>query len=90
MVAQNRGNLCVWYNIEVPDRITTFQIKVTTGMCVCYCDDDDGILVHQGEVTSLARSDGHTEVFVQSGMETLSYTLDEGMIEFRTGLCKLY
>nr|XP_032825685.1 intraflagellar transport protein 172 homolog [Petromyzon marinus] len=27
VVAQNRGNLCVWYNIDAPERVTMFPIK---------------------------------------------------------------
>ena len=30
----------------------------------------------------LERSDGKTEVLVNEGVTTISYTLDEGMIEF--------
>ena len=39
----------------------------------------------QGDVVGLERGGGHTEVLVQSGVDTISYTLDEGLIEFRTG-----
>lgn len=28
LVAQNRNNLCVWYNIEAPERVTTSSIRV--------------------------------------------------------------
>lgn len=28
VVAQNRGNLCVWYSIDDPERVTVFPIKV--------------------------------------------------------------
>lgn len=28
VVAQNRGNLCVWYSIDSPESITMFPIKV--------------------------------------------------------------
>lgn len=28
VVAQNRGNLCVWYNIDAPERVTMFPLKV--------------------------------------------------------------
>ena len=28
VVAQNRSNLCVWYNIDSPERVTMFPIKV--------------------------------------------------------------
>ncbi|EDO25896.1 predicted protein, partial [Nematostella vectensis] len=27
VVAQNRGNLCIWYNIDSPERVTMFPIK---------------------------------------------------------------
>ncbi|KAM6180361.1 LOW QUALITY PROTEIN: intraflagellar transport protein 172 homolog [Erethizon dorsatum] len=27
LVAQNRNNLCVWYNIEAPERVTMFSIR---------------------------------------------------------------
>lgn len=27
-VAQNRSNLCVWYSIDAPERVTMFPIKV--------------------------------------------------------------
>ncbi len=27
VVAQNRGNLCVWYSIENPDKVTLYNIK---------------------------------------------------------------
>lgn len=30
VVAQSRSNLCVWYNIDMPDKISMFQIKVCT------------------------------------------------------------
>lgn len=33
----------------------------------------------------LERYEGRTEVLVQNGVETISYTLDEGLIEFGTG-----
>ena len=35
---------------------------------------------------NLERRNGHTEVLVQSGVETVSYTLDEGLIEFGTAI----
>ena len=28
VVAQNRGNLCVWYNMDAPERVTMFPMKV--------------------------------------------------------------
>ena len=40
----------------------------------------------QGEVIDLERHDGRTEVLVQSGVDTVSYSLDEGLIEFGTAI----
>ncbi|KAI8818942.1 uncharacterized protein EV422DRAFT_125936 [Fimicolochytrium jonesii] len=66
VVAQNRGNLCIWYSIDSPERVTMFPIK--------------------GEVEDIERSDGKTEVIVDEGVNTVSYTLDEGLIEFGTAI----
>ena len=40
----------------------------------------------QGEVVNLERRNGRTEVLVQCGVDTVSYTLDEGLIEFGTAI----
>ncbi|XP_063770977.1 intraflagellar transport protein 172 homolog isoform X3 [Pseudophryne corroboree] len=66
VVAQNRSNLCVWYNIDAPERVTMFPVK--------------------GDVVDLERSEGKTEVIVTEGVNTVSYTLDEGLIEFGTAI----
>ncbi|XP_063414390.1 intraflagellar transport protein 172 homolog isoform X2 [Mytilus trossulus] len=66
VVGQNRGNLCVWYNIDAPERVTMFPIK--------------------GDIVDLERTDGKTEVLVNEGVSTVSYTLDEGLIEFGTAI----
>ncbi|KAL5017204.1 hypothetical protein ScPMuIL_006793 [Solemya velum] len=66
VVAQNRGNLCVWYNIDAPERVTMFPLK--------------------GDIVDLERHDGKTEVIVSEGVATISYTLDEGLIEFGTAI----
>ena len=34
----------------------------------------------------LEKADGKTEVVVQEGVQTISYTLDEGLIEFGTAI----
>jgi len=34
VVAQNRGNLCVWYNIDAAERVTMFPIKVCSAQHV--------------------------------------------------------
>lgn len=66
VVAQNRGNLCIWYNIDAPERVTMFPIK--------------------GDIVDLEKADGKTDVVVQEGVQTVSYTLDEGLIEFGTAI----
>ncbi|CAH1772611.1 unnamed protein product [Owenia fusiformis] len=66
VVAQNRGNLCIWYNIDAPERVTMFPIK--------------------GDIVDLERTDNKTEVLVKEGVTTISYTLDEGLIEFGTAI----
>ena len=35
VVGQNRSSLCVWYNIDSPDRVTMIPIKVCVCVCVC-------------------------------------------------------
>ncbi|KAI9096123.1 hypothetical protein DFS34DRAFT_154359 [Phlyctochytrium arcticum] len=66
VAAQSRGNLCIWYSIDSPERVTMFPIK--------------------GEVEDIERSDGKTEIIVDEGVNTVSYTLDEGLIEFGTAI----
>ena len=66
VVAQNRGNLCVWYSIDKPERVTVFPIK--------------------GEVEDIERSNGGTEIIVDEGIQTVSYALDEALIEFGTAI----
>ncbi|XP_067274021.1 intraflagellar transport protein 172 homolog [Pseudorasbora parva] len=72
VVAQNRGNLCVWYTIDSPERVTMFPLK--------------------GDIVDLERSNGKTEVIVTEGVNSVSYTLDEGLIEFGTAIddCDYY
>jgi len=62
VVAQNRNNLCVWYSIENPDKVTIYNIK--------------------GDVEEIQRVQGKTEVIVNEGNNTVSYTLDEPLIDF--------
>ncbi|OWF38575.1 intraflagellar transport protein 172 homolog [Mizuhopecten yessoensis] len=66
VVGQNRTNLCVWYNIDAPERVTMFPLK--------------------GDIVDLERTDGKTDVVVNEGVTTISYTLDEGLIEFGTAI----
>jgi intraflagellar transport protein 172 len=65
VVAQNRDSLCIWYNIDNPDKVTMHH---TTG-----------------DIIDVGKVDGQTQVIVQNDMETVSYGLDEGLIEFGTG-----
>jgi intraflagellar transport protein 172 len=44
VVAQNRNNLCVWYSIDEPDKVTMYEVK--------------------GDVESIQRTEGKTEVIV--------------------------
>ncbi|KAJ8355794.1 hypothetical protein SKAU_G00185880 [Synaphobranchus kaupii] len=66
VVAQNRGSLCVWYNIDSPERVTMFPLR--------------------GDIVDLERTNGKTDVIVTEGVNTVSYTLDEGLIEFGTAI----
>lgn len=66
VVAQNRNNLCVWYSIDEPDKMTKYDIK--------------------GDVESIERSEGKTEVIVDDGTNTYSYALEEALIAFGAAL----
>ncbi|KAL6096181.1 ift172 [Pungitius sinensis] len=66
VVAQNRGNLCIWYSIDSPESITMFPIR--------------------GDIVDLERADQKTDVIVTEGVKTVTYTLDEGLIEFGTAI----
>ncbi|KAJ3395502.1 hypothetical protein HDU92_005616 [Lobulomyces angularis] len=66
IVAQSRNNLCIWYSVAFPKRVTMFPIK--------------------GDIEDIERVDGKTEVIVDEGVNTVSYTLDESLIEFGTSL----
>ena len=99
MVAQNRGNLCIWYNIDAPQRVTMFPIKVigplqfphflTTLQLVRAVSDmryKPSTFSSQGDIVDLERNEGKTDVVVNEGVTTVSYTLDEGLIEFGTAI----
>jgi intraflagellar transport protein 172 len=43
-------------------------------------------ILNQGEVEDIERVNGKTEVIVDEGVNTVSYTLDEGLIEFGAAL----
>ena len=40
----------------------------------------------QGDIVGLERGEGKTEVLVNEGVNTVGYTLDEGLIEFGTAI----
>lgn len=52
-----------------------FFFNVTGLTCLC-----------QGDIVDLERADGKTDVTVTEGVNTVSYTLDEGLIEFGTAV----
>lgn len=66
VVAQNRNNLCVWYSIDEPDKVTMYEVK--------------------GDVESIQRTEGKTQVIVDTGASTISYELKEILIEFGAAL----
>ncbi|XP_076441140.1 intraflagellar transport protein 172 homolog [Babylonia areolata] len=66
VVAQNRGNLCIWYNIDAPEKINMTPIK--------------------GDIVDVEKNNGKTEVLVSEGFNTVSYALDEGLVEFGTAI----
>ena len=37
VVAQNRGNLCIWYNIEAPEKVnmTPIKVHIVTHLILC-------------------------------------------------------
>ena len=92
VVAQNRGNLCIWYNIDLPEKVTMFPVKVrpkwswNLDFGLCWQLELHIFNPFQGEVVELERGQGTTEVLVRDGVNTLSYTLDESLIEFRTAV----
>ena len=60
------SNLCVWYSIDEPDKVTMYEVK--------------------GDVESIQRTEGKTEVIVDTGASTFSYELQEILIEFGAAL----
>lgn len=44
------------------------------------------MLCGQGDVVDLERKEGRTDVLVNEGVNTVAYTLDEGLIEFGTAI----
>ncbi len=44
------------------------------------------LVLRKGDIVDLERSNGKTEVIVTEGVNSVSYTLDEGLIEFGTAI----
>lgn len=58
-------------------------------MCVWYSiEEADKVTMYQikGDVESIERNEGKTEVLVDDGANTVSYNLDEALIEFGAAL----
>jgi hypothetical protein len=60
-----------------------FPIKVRLDLNIHSFDIDVDV---QGEIEEIVRGNGKTEVIVDEGVNTVSYTLDEGLIEFGTAV----
>ncbi|CAL8090514.1 unnamed protein product [Calicophoron daubneyi] len=67
VVAQSRDTLCIWYNIDATDRVSTVPLK-------------------GGDIVDIVRQSGKTEVLVSEGLTSVSYALDDGLIEFGTAM----
>ena len=61
-----------------------WKLYVVTKIILSYADCFK--LTRQGDIIDLERADGKTEVLVNEGVTTISYTLDEGLIEFGTAI----
>lgn len=60
-----------------------------TNLCVWYSiDSPDSVTMFpiKGDIVDLERSEGKTSVIVTEGVNTVSYALDEGLIEFGTAI----
>ncbi|KAE8605809.1 hypothetical protein XENTR_v10015326 [Xenopus tropicalis] len=60
-----------------------------SNLCVWYTIDSPETVTMfplKGDIVDLERKEGKTEVIVTEGVNTISYTLDEGMIEFGTAI----
>uniref|UniRef100_A0A7S2Q9T2 Intraflagellar transport protein n=1 Tax=Zooxanthella nutricula TaxID=1333877 RepID=A0A7S2Q9T2_9DINO len=70
VVAQNRGQLCVWYSINAPDRVTLHEIKG---------DIED---IERDRSAGPNGTGPRTCVIVDEGVNMVEYELDEGLISF--------
>lgn len=66
IVAQSRTNMCIWYSLAAPDRVTMFPIK--------------------GEIEGIERTQTRIEVIVDEGINTVTYALDESLVDFGAAL----
>ncbi|XP_067026551.1 intraflagellar transport protein 172 homolog [Acropora muricata] len=68
--------------VYLVDLKTITVVDMLTGFNIATVNHDSRIDRLEGDIVDLERSDGKTEVLVNEGVTTISYTLDEGMIEF--------
>lgn len=68
IVAQNRNNLCVWYSIDNPDKVTLYPIK--------------GDVEEIERIPSTTEQIGSTSVIVNEGQNKVAYKLDQPLIDF--------
>lgn len=86
MYSANHGNTCIIQWVPQSDVVVA---QNRDSLCIWYSiDNPDQVTMFpvRGEVSGLERGEGgQTQVIVHNGMETISYGLDEGLIEFGTG-----
>ena len=88
VVAQNRDNLCVWYSIDAPERVTIFQIKgdvediERAGGRTEVIVVANVLLMFRQCVANVSLMCCQYQVIVDEGINTVSYRLDETLIEF--------
>ncbi|CAN0527260.1 unnamed protein product, partial [Ectocarpus sp. 8 AP-2014] len=81
VVAQNRGALCVWYNIHAPDQARTARLIPNENKTLSRNPDlGPSPPAIKGEVYEIERLNGCTEVIVNEGYREASYVLDEALI----------
>ncbi|KAJ3095379.1 hypothetical protein HDU97_007002 [Phlyctochytrium planicorne] len=68
------------------DLQTVHILDLISGLNVGVISHDAKIDWLEGEIEDIEREKGKTEVIVDEGVNTVSYTLDEGLIEFGTAL----
>ena len=94
VVAQRRAQLCVWYNIRAPEKMTSYdsawgapRMGAVRGLRapqppLLLLLPPPPVRAVKGDVEDIERGNGKTEVIVDEGITTASYMLDEGLIAF--------